>query len=130
MPHREPNTYTYFDWAILTVVAMWSSLSAFLQRDLTKYPLSKKLYFAMQDFIISSGTTYLIAIGLMAYGISQGVSIAIGGFLGHKATRFTYLFELILSEKVGAKKTFDIIKERNDNKDNSKQSGGEINAKV
>ena len=115
MPYKEPNNYTFFDWITLTVVAVWASMSAFLQRDLTKYPLSKKLYFATQDFIISSGTTYLIAIGLMSYGISQGISIAIGGFLGHKATRFTYLFELILSEKVGAKKTFDIIKEKNEN---------------
>ena len=124
MPYKEPNNYTLFDWITLTVVAVWASLSAFLQRDLTKYNIKKKIYFAMQDFIISSGTTYLIAIGLMAYGVSQGVSIALGGFIGHKATRFTYLFELILSEKVGAKKTFDTIKEKNENKDNSKQSDG------
>jgi len=122
VPHKEPNNYTNFDWVILTVVAVWASMSAFLQRDLKKYPLSKKLYFATQDFIVSSGTTYLIAIGLMSYGVSQGISIALGGFLGHKATHFTYLFELILSEKVGAKKTFDIIKEKNEYKDTFKQS--------
>ena len=94
MPHKEPNNYTYFDWIILSVAAMWASLSTFLQRDLTAYSLKKKVYYAIQDFVISSGTTYLVAIGLMSYGLSQGVSIALGGFAGHKATRFMYLLEL------------------------------------
>ena len=126
MPHKEPNNYTYFDWVSITIVAIWASLSAYLQRDLTKYSLKRKIYFAVQDFIISSGTTYLVAIGLMSYGISQGVSIALGGFIGHKATSTAQLFELILAEKVGAKKTFDIIKERNDNTN----SEGGSNVKV
>ena len=110
MPHKEPDNYTMFDWIILSVVAFWASMSAFLQRDLTKYNFKKKVYFALQDFIISSGTTYLVAIGLISYGFSQGISIALGGFIGHKATRYAYLFELILTEKLGAKQTFDTIK--------------------
>ena len=110
--HKDPENFKYFDWLVLTIVAIWSSLSAFIQRDLTKANIKRKVYYALQDFIISSGTTYLVSIGLMSYGISEGVSIAIGGFAGHKATRFTYLFELILTEKAGAKKTFDIIKDK------------------
>ena len=110
MPHKEPDNYTYFDWLILSVVAVWSALSAFLQRDLTQYNLKKKIYYAIQDFIVSSGTTYLVAMGLISYGFSQGVSIALGGFIGHKATRYAYLFELILTEKLGAKQTFNTIK--------------------
>jgi len=112
MPYKEPDKYEFFDWLILSIVALWASLSAFLQRDLTKANIKRKMYYIFQDFIVSSGTTYLVAIALMAYGISEGVSIAIGGFAGHKITRFTYLFELILTEKAGAKKTFDIIKDK------------------
>ena len=116
MPYKEPDKYEFFDWLILSIVALWASLSAFLQRNLTQANIKRKVYYALQDFIISSGTTYLVAIGLMSYGMSEGISIAVGGFAGHKVTRFTYLFELILTEKTGAKKTFDIVKEQDKGK--------------
>jgi len=37
--------------------------------------------------------------------------VSLAGFVGHLGIRSSHLIELVIAEKVGAKKTFDYIKE-------------------
>ena len=109
MPHKHLNDISIFQWAVTTIVAVWAVISAFLKRHFesdTKW--STKLYFFIQDFVISGGMTYLVFMVLMGYGISDTISIPVAGFIGHKATRFSHLIELAIQEKLG-------LKDKNDN---------------
>lgn len=101
MPHRDPQNYSFFDWILLVAVSIWAAVSSFIKRDLSKVSIKKALYFALQDFTISGGVATLTIMALQSYGIQQGLSYAIGGYAGHKATRFMYLIEIYLEKKVG-----------------------------
>ena len=104
MPHKHLNDISVFQWIITTIVALWAVLSAFLKRHFepeTKW--TTKLYFFIQDFVISGGTTYLVFMALVGEGFSDTIAIPVAGFIGHKATRFSYLIELAIQEKLGLK---------------------------
>jgi len=104
MPHKHLNDISFFQWIVVTIVAIWSVLSAFLKRHFDpKTKWTTKLYFFIQDFIVSGGTTYLVFMALVGYGFEDTIAIPVAGFIGHKATRFSHLIELAIQEKLGLK---------------------------
>ncbi len=103
MPHKDPQNYTMFDWFLVTLVALWASLTAFFAREAKPQAIGKRLYFLAQDIVVSGGTTYLVYMASTSYGIKDGIALFLAGFAGHKATRVSYLLELAVIQKAGIK---------------------------
>ena len=94
----------------------WGAMLNFLKRDTKKISIVKKISFFMMDMFVSMGFTLLAYLGLVGYGLNDLTAVAMSGFIGHLGTRSTYLVELMIAEKLGAKATFEEIKRFNEAK--------------
>ena len=95
---------------IAAVAGVWGAILNFARRDNKTHSFFRKLMFFMFDMTVNVGITMLIYVGCVGYGFNDLVSVAVAGFLGHQGTRSLYLMELIITEKLGAQKTFDEIR--------------------
>ncbi|WP_345993774.1 hypothetical protein [Sulfurimonas sp. HSL-1716] len=111
MPHNNFNDINYFSTLIAFLAGSWGAALNFFRRDHKDRSFFKKLGFFIMDMFINVGLTMLAYIGLIGYGLNDLLAVAIAGFVGHQGTRTFYLMELIITEKLGAKQTFDEIKE-------------------
>ena len=89
---------------------VWGAILSFLKRDIRKFSFPKTIGLFFMDMAVNMGITMLVYIGAIGYGFNELLAVALAGFLGHQGTRSFYLLELIIAEKLGAKKTFDEIK--------------------
>ena len=98
---------------LATIIALmagtWGAILNYSQRDTKEHSILKKISMFFMDMIINVGITMLVYLGLIGYGIGDLVAVAISGFVGHQGTRSFYLIELIIAEKLGAKKTYEIL---------------------
>ncbi len=96
---------------IAIMAGMWGAILNFVKRDKREHSLTKTVLYFIFDMIVNIGITMLIYIGCIGYGLNDLLSVAIAGFLGHQGTRSFYIMELILTEKIGAKRTFEKLSE-------------------
>ena len=116
MPHKQQFSDINSISLVASIVAgLWGAMVSFIHRDKNGYSLTRKIYSFLTDVVIDVGVTLLVYLGLIGYGVNDLLSVAISGFMGHQGTRTFYLIELIIAEKLGAKKTYDMLK---DNKNN------------
>jgi len=101
VPHKDPHNYTLFDWAIVSAVALWAALSAYLRREFRPQTLRAKAYFLTHDLVVSGGTTYLVYMASVSYGMNDGVALFLAGFAGTRASRFSYMLEAIVWKRLG-----------------------------
>ena len=108
-----PNNFTDIDLTasiIAFLAGIWGAVLNFVKRDTKLHSYSKKVMLFLFDMTINIGITMLIYIGCIGYGFNELISVAIAGFLGHQGTRSFYIMELIITEKLGAKATFNELK--------------------
>ena len=103
---NDVNTLATF---IALMAGTWGAILNYSQRDTNEHSIIKKISMLFMDMIINVGITMLVYLGLIGYGIGDLVAVAISGFVGHQGTRSFYLIELIIAEKLGAKKTYEIL---------------------
>ncbi len=110
-----PNNFNDIS-ATSTIIAFlagaWGALLNFIKRDTKTMSITKKISFFLMDMAVSMGFTLLSYLGLVGYGLNDLVAVALSGFIGHLGTRSTYLIELLIAEKLGAKATFEEIKKQ------------------
>ena len=101
MPHKNLNDISLFQWIANSLVAVWAVSYAFIKREFSENtPFKKKVYYLIQDFIISGGTTTIVFMACMGYGMPDTYALPVAGFIGHKATRFSHLLERYIEKKV------------------------------
>ena len=110
MPTNNFNDLNATSTIIAFLAGIWGAMLNFLKRDTKKLSIVKKISFFFMDMSISMGFTLLAYLGLVGYGLNDLTAVAISGFIGHLGTRSTYLVELMIAEKLGAKDTFEEIK--------------------
>ena len=113
MPHSSFNDMDVAATIIATLAGVWGAIISFSRRDIRDFKMIKKISIFFMDMFVNIGLTLLVYLGLIGYGINELLAVAISGFIGHQGTRSFYLAELIITEKLGAKKTYDSIKEEN-----------------
>lgn len=104
MPHKNLGDISNKEWIFITIIAVWAIIGHFLSRTFksdTKWQV--KLYFLLQDFVVSGGITYLVALLCMGYGLPDLVALSLAGFSGYKAAEFTHLLEKAVRAKLGLK---------------------------
>ena len=101
MPHKDPQNYTLIDWILVSAVALWASLSAYIGREVRPKQLRAKAYFLVHDMVISGGTTYLVYMAAVSYGVNDGIALFVAGFSGTRATQFSYMLELVVRKRLG-----------------------------
>jgi len=111
MPHNNFNDISVTATMVAVISALWGAILNFAKRDVSKKSAFRKVLIFISDFMISSGFTMLTYLGLVGYGINDLMAVSLAGFVGHLGIRSSHLIELVIAEKVGAKKTFDYIKE-------------------
>jgi len=117
MPEKHLNEVSQFEWLTLTLVAFWAALSAFLTNSKVKkksLSLMGYLWLFFHDLILSGGFTYLTYMVAVGYGLPDTYGLPLAGFIGHKATRFSYLIELLIETKI--KKAIGVENEDNKHK--------------
>ena len=110
MPTNSFNDLNTTSTVIAFIAGAWGAMLNFLKRDTKKFSILRKISFFFMDMSVSMGFTLLAYLGLVGYGLNDLTAVAISGFIGHLGTRSTYLVELMIAEKLGAKATFEEIK--------------------
>lgn len=111
MPHQSFNDMNTSASIIAFIAGIWGAILNFIKRDNSAHSKLKKSITFFIDMIVNIGITMLIYIGCVGYGFNDLLSVAVAGFLGHQGTRSFYIMELILAEKLGAKQTFNTLKD-------------------
>jgi len=109
-----PNSFHDMDTTaslIAFIAGLWGAMLNFLKRDNADHPIIKKILTFIFDMVVNIGITMLIYIGCIGYGFNDLLSVAVAGFLGHQGTRSFYIMELLIAEKLGAKQTFNSLKD-------------------
>jgi len=114
MPANNFNDLNVISLIMAFFAGAWGAILNFLKRDIREIPIIKKISYFFFDMFVSMGFTLLAYLGLVGYGLNDLIAVAISGFLGHLGTRSSYLVELLIAEKLGAKSTFEEIKKMND----------------
>jgi len=126
----KPTDPQDLDWVSILIAIFLGTCAAalnFLRRDLKRLSAFKKIQFLVLDMFMFLTLTLLVWIGLAGYGLNDLLSLSIAGLvghygayiLGHYGARGLYIVELIIAERLGAKKTFDTIKKEKKNKKDS-----------
>ena len=110
MPHNNFGDVNFVSTAFAFLAGVWGAVVSFIRRDTNNFSILKKLTFFFMDMFVNIGLTLLVYLGLIGYGVNDLLSVAISGFVGHQGTRSFYLIELIITEKLGAKATFEEVK--------------------
>ena len=111
MPHNNFSDMDSTASIIAFLAGLWGAILNFIKRDTKLHSLSRKTFTFLIDMTINIGITMLIYIGCIGYGFNDLLSVAVAGFLGHQGTRSFYIMELIVAEKLGAKQTFNSLKD-------------------
>jgi len=111
MPHNSFNDISPIATIIAVISALWGAILNFAKRDTSEKTAFRKILIFISDLMISNGFTMLTYLGFVGYGVNDLLSVSIAGFMGYLGIRSSHLIELVIAEKVGAKKTFDYIKE-------------------
>ena len=115
MPHNNFNDMNYTASLLALVAGVWGAVLNFIKRDNRTHSVLRKISTFIMDMVVNIGITMLIYIGCVGYGFNDLLSVAVAGFLGHQGTRSFYIMELIISEKLGAKATFEQLKKEREN---------------
>ncbi len=103
---------------LATIIALtagvWGAILNYSQRDTKEHSVLKKISMLFMDMIINVGITMLVYLGLVGYGVDELIAVAVSGFVGHQGTRSFYLIELLIAEKLGAKKTYEMLQAERD----------------
>ncbi len=103
---------------LATIIALtagvWGAILNYSQRDTKEHSILKKISMLFMDMIINVGITMLVYLGLVGYGVDELIAVAVSGFVGHQGTRSFYLIELLIAEKLGAKKTYEMLQAERD----------------
>jgi len=111
MPHDNFNDISFTATMVAVASALWGTIINFSKRDVSSKTALRKILIFVSDFMISSGFTMLTYLGLCGYGVNDLLAVSLAGFVGHLGIRSSHLVELVIAEKVGAKDTFNYIKE-------------------
>ena len=96
---------------IAFMAGVWGAVLNFIKRDTKNHTGLKIISFFIMDITVNVGITMLVYIGAVGYGLNDLLSVAIAGALGHQGTRGMHIMELIIIEKLGAKETYEAVKE-------------------
>jgi len=110
MSYNNFNDINMISTLVAFLAGIWGAVLSFLRRDMKTYSTLKKISLFFMDMFVNIGLTMLAYLGLIGYGANDLLAVAVSGFIGHQGTRSFYLIELIITEKLGAKATFDEIK--------------------
>lgn len=110
MPYKNFDDIPKMSSAIIFLFGIWASVLNYANRDNSKKSIWGKILSFLQDLLTSSGIAMLVFLTLTGYGLNEVLSAGISGFLAHGGTRAFYLAELIITEKLGADKTREDIK--------------------
>lgn len=111
MPHNSFSDMNLTASIIAFLAGLWGAILNFINRDTKLHSISRKIVTFLIDMTVNIGITMLIYIGCVGYGFNDLLSVAVAGFLGHQGTRSFYIMELIIAEKLGAKQTFNSLKD-------------------
>ncbi len=111
MPHNSFSDMDLTSSVIAFLAGLWGAILNFIKRDTELHSISRKIFTFVVDMTVNIGITMLIYIGCIGYGFNDLLSVAVAGFLGHQGTRSFYIMELIIAEKLGAKQTFNSLKD-------------------
>lgn len=132
MPHNSVNQVPIISHTLVFLLGIAGAIINFAKRDAKGDTFLKKLGLFIVD-TITSGTLAIVGFyGALGSGFNELISISVAGIIAHQGTRAFYLLELIVTEKFGAKKTFDVIKANQDCNptDKHKDSADEAESRI
>ena len=89
---------------IILAIGLWGGLVNY--HNINK----KDTVTLFSSIIISTGLSLITLLALNGYKIDHELSIAISGIVAYKGASSFYLLELILTEKFGARDTYEMLK--------------------
>ena len=94
---------------IATIIGIWGSIVNYQKRHTVGFSIFRKIVTFAVDTLASIGLSIFTFMLAQGYGLNELVSIGVAGVFAHQGTRGLYLIELIVTEKVGAMKTYESI---------------------
>ena len=112
MPQKHLKDMDDIVTSLALLSGVWGAIISFAKRDIENVTILRKAFIFLTDMFVNIGITMLVYLGMIGYGIDDLLAVAAAGFVGHQGTRSFYLIELIITEKLGAKKTYEMLKEK------------------
>jgi len=100
-------TVTYI---VVFVLGMIGAVINFFRRELAGCSFVKKVFLFLFDALVSGLFAIIGFYATMGMGLNELLAIAASGIFAHQGTRAVYIIELVITEKLGAKMTFEEIK--------------------
>lgn len=117
MPNNNLNDLNII--ALITTIGfgIWSAMMNYIGREKNgkeKIGLKQKVLHFIIDVISSTGIAMLTFLLMQGVGFNELISVGISGLMAYEGTRGITFLQIIFAEKIGATKTAEYLRKKND----------------
>lgn len=103
MPHKHLDNMPDFNGIFVLLLGIWGAIMNYVKRKNKNYNIFKKIGFFVLDVLTSGGIAIITYLVVFGYTGNEYLSVGVSGVFAHLGTRAFYIFEQIISQKLGIK---------------------------
>jgi len=103
MPAKHLNDVQNFDGIFVILLGVWGAIMNYVKRKDKSYSFFKKAGFFTLDILTSGGIAIVTFLVVLGYTDNEIISVGVSGVFAHMGTRAFYIFEQVITQKLGVK---------------------------
>ena len=103
MPHKHLDNMPEFNSIFVLLLGIWGAIMNYVKRKSKEYSIIKKIGFFILDVLTSGGIAIITYLVIYGYTGNEYISVGVSGVFAHMGTRAFYIFEQVISQKLGVK---------------------------
>ena len=103
MPHKHLNNMPEINSIFVLLLGIWGAIMNYVKRKSKNYNIIKKIGFFILDILTSGGIAIITYLVIYGYTGNEYISVGVSGVFAHMGTRAFYIFEQVITQKLGVK---------------------------
>ena len=103
MPHKHLDNMPEINSIFVLLLGIWGAIMNYVKRKSKNYNIIKKIGFFILDVLTSGGIAIITYLVIYGYTGNEYISVGISGVFAHMGTRAFYIFEQVITQKLGIK---------------------------
>jgi len=103
MPHKHLNNMPEINSIFVLLLGVWGAIMNYVKRKSKNYNIIKKIGFFILDILTSGGIAIITYLVIYGYTGNEYISVGVSGVFAHMGTRAFYIFEQVITQKLGVK---------------------------
>jgi len=103
MPHKHLDNMPEFNSIFVLLLGIWGAIMNYVKRKNKDYNIIKKIGFFILDILTSGGIAIITYLVIYGYTGNDYISVGVSGVFAHMGTRAFYIFEQVITQKLGVK---------------------------